>query len=678
MADTQSTAPSPAASGGRSSDEKSGGGGAGGGGGDGRKTQTVSGGGGGPGVGGGGGGGRPTKLPSCSLPVNMTPCFFVGGGNGTALVEKPLLEMGWRRITERTDDRFRLKWTECKSKINYAAFREGDQIVNHIPNGKLLTNKLGLLSSLQEYERVTFATKGRFPRLRLVDFFPETYRLDERVDRAVFLNLYKDGETWICKPIGLNQGKGIFLLRTREEIDQILAEREAKKESYRLATRPPTMRLVQRYITNPLLLEGRKFDIRAYMLIASTMPYLILFQHGYIRLSCHKYDHDDTDLTTHLTNQFIQKKDPSYQDVKETTAWSMHKFNDYVNQNYAAEKGVEQDWAFKTMTKQMQRIVLHCFNSVKHKLDCRLGYFDLYGLDFMIDADMKVWLIEINVNPCLATNCSALKAVIPGVVDETIRVAVEAFDKSRKNQPLLPLQSLKHFQILHCGPSPFNARVPRQSRSVSPAKRDYRERGDGNNRERGRESPARATLSSTGPGAAHAPSNHGSYSGGTRGGGGGGGVGRRNSSPTQNLPRVGLVTVTTTTAAASSSSTTPRVSPYLRPTQGGNPGGMVLARGNPPSLPSISQGTTTTTTINNSNKLTRDPPPTTTPATVTITFLNNGGSQRTWANKGKGDKENREEGVGGGVISPATGTGNGSTGTTQIGRRRRDKAERGN
>ena len=42
--------------------------------------------------------------------------------------------------------------------------------------------------------------------------------------------------------------------------------------------------------------------------------------------------------------------------------------------------------------KQMQRIMLHCFNSVKHKLHCKVGYFDLYGFDFMIDQNMKVRL----------------------------------------------------------------------------------------------------------------------------------------------------------------------------------------------------------------------------------------------------------------------------------------------
>ena len=48
--------------------------------------------------------------------------------------------------------------------------------------------------------------------------------------------------------------------------------------------------------------------------------------------------------------QFVQKKDPNYKDVKEDTAWSMDKFNEYINENLMADKGLEENWAYNTLT----------------------------------------------------------------------------------------------------------------------------------------------------------------------------------------------------------------------------------------------------------------------------------------------------------------------------------------
>lgn len=75
----------------------------------------------------------------------------------------------------------------------------------------------------------------------------------------------------------------------------------------------------------------------------------------------------------------------------------------------------------------MQHIMLSCFHSVKHKLECRLGFFELLGFDFMIDSEMKVWLIEVNINPALHTNCNGLKQVIPPLVTETLRKLMCAY-----------------------------------------------------------------------------------------------------------------------------------------------------------------------------------------------------------------------------------------------------------
>ena len=38
----------------------------------------------------------------------------------------------------------------------------------------------------------------------------------------------------------------------------------------------------------------------------------------------------------------------------------------------------------------MKQIMIHCFKAVQHKLHRKVGYFGLYGLDFMVDENMKV------------------------------------------------------------------------------------------------------------------------------------------------------------------------------------------------------------------------------------------------------------------------------------------------
>ncbi|XP_042606609.1 uncharacterized protein LOC109085208 isoform X2 [Cyprinus carpio] len=46
------------------------------------------------------------------------------------------------------------------------------------------------------------------------------------------------------------------------------------------------------------------------------------------------------------------------------------------------------------------------------RLDCKLGYFDLIGCDFLIEEDFKVWLLKMNCYPALHANCEVLKDVI--------------------------------------------------------------------------------------------------------------------------------------------------------------------------------------------------------------------------------------------------------------------------
>mmetsp|Transcript_28324 Transcript_28324/g.20453 ORF Transcript_28324/g.20453 Transcript_28324/m.20453 type:complete len:81 (-) Transcript_28324:179-421(-) len=52
--------------------------------------------------------------------------------------------------------------------------------------------------------------------------------------------------------------------------------------------------------------------------------------------------------------------------------------------------------------------------------------FEIFGYDFMLDEDFKVYLIEVNTNPCLETTSSPLLSkLMPNCIDSGIRIAMD-------------------------------------------------------------------------------------------------------------------------------------------------------------------------------------------------------------------------------------------------------------
>ena len=87
--------------------------------------------------------------------------------------------------------------------------------------------------------------------------------------------------------------------------------RDAKKNSTKgFQSNKPSSLIVQQYISNPLLYNSRKFDIRMFMMVTICNGKLkgYWYQEGYIRTSSFIWSlHEIEDRYIHLTNDTVQK-----------------------------------------------------------------------------------------------------------------------------------------------------------------------------------------------------------------------------------------------------------------------------------------------------------------------------------------------------------------------------------
>ena len=89
-------------------------------------------------------------------------------------------------------------------------------------------------------------------------------------------------------------------------------------------------------------------------------------------------------------------------------------FQEYIDTHYPDEKiGVRDD-----LFNQIKQIILLTMQSVRRKINInnRNICFELFGYDFFVDFNFKVWLIEVNTNPCLEESSQILKNLIPRLI----------------------------------------------------------------------------------------------------------------------------------------------------------------------------------------------------------------------------------------------------------------------
>ena len=245
--------------------------------------------------------------------------------------------------------------------------------------------------------------KGGFDRLmknffkkigRTLPFYPETYHLP-----AEYSDLHKafsSSKLWIQKPSASSRGIGIKII----------------------SKMPPANGdniIVQKYISNPMLINSLKFDLRFYVAVTSLDPLVVfVYDNGLVRLATQPYETSAKDLSNlgiHLTNFSINKNLEGFvatNDVsKDGTGnkWSHHPFWPYL-----AEHGFDPEVIKGRIDDAIVQTIIAATRSFRIQKNASVSY-ELFGFDVMLDADGNVFILEVNISPAMGTSSELDKVI---------------------------------------------------------------------------------------------------------------------------------------------------------------------------------------------------------------------------------------------------------------------------
>ena len=200
----------------------------------------------------------------------------------------------------------------CRDFSYDATDRKKRQVVNHLRGVEPLCSKDLLYVALEKYYKAQ--------NKDVKDVVPTTVIVDPRAKvpceewmgwkefEQAFHEYSRKGlhNVWLLKPSSTNRGVGIEIMNKMDKIRSFL---ETKAGNASMGLNPTWV--LQKYIEDPLLVHGRKFDIRVWVAVCDDGNAYI-YGPGYIRTSSSIWTLDDLDRDdnrlVHLTNYCAQSK----------------------------------------------------------------------------------------------------------------------------------------------------------------------------------------------------------------------------------------------------------------------------------------------------------------------------------------------------------------------------------
>lgn len=288
-------------------------------------------------------------------------------------------------LTETQDKTFNVIWSApLKPKMLQNLTKH--QKCNHFPKTWQLGGKDNLWKNVSNLKR-------KFGDV--YEICPKTFIMPEDYER--FKTEYENNpkSLWILKPVASSCGRGIKIIIKGSSIP--------KRPGY----------LVSKYIANPHLINGFKYDLRVYALVTSYDPLRIyMYDNGLVRFCTEPYTTSVKSCKSrcvHLTNYAVNKKAEKFiknENPEEDGVGSKWSFIAYRKK--LSELGIDHQKLFKSIKDVIIKACISAetaiFNGIMQSCKFPNQCFELYGFDILIDAQLKPWLMEVNVSPSLSSS----------------------------------------------------------------------------------------------------------------------------------------------------------------------------------------------------------------------------------------------------------------------------------
>lgn len=255
-----------------------------------------------------------------------------------------------------------------------------DQTINHIPGNNQITVKSALHQTLQTAVRRWQNLPGHDAQATWPAFLPATFNMPDDWEALQDAANARPSTAWIVKPANGARGEGIYLI-----------------DSAAQAPRQPGW-IVQQYLDQPHTLDGYKYVLRVYVLISSLEPLCIeRFTEGSVKLASAPWDPAERDnVYAYLTNPDVNARNPD----GGVTFLSLSAYAERLRQT-----GHDPEQLMRAIDELIVQTVIAATDGMRKRCaDAQVAttqVYELLGLDCLVDATLKPWLLECNLSPSL-------------------------------------------------------------------------------------------------------------------------------------------------------------------------------------------------------------------------------------------------------------------------------------